>query len=653
MTPKSPMSLLRRLASLLFLLVLLTTPATADDWPQYRGPDRDGISEETGLLRSWGEDGPAELWRRPIGAGFAAISVVGEEVFTGEAREEGHEAGEYLLKLDAASGEMLWRTRIGPLFTNNFGDGPRAAPTVTEERVFALGSEGWLQALDRASGEVLWRVDLKEKYDLETPRWGFASAPLVLGEHVIVDVGAPGGRSLVAFDRATGEVAWEAGDGGASYGAPILADFADRPHLVLINQAGVQGISPDGVVLWRHPWSEGEGIKPALPVFVEPDLVFVSASYDIGAAAIRLQRGEDDAITPEGAWESRVMRNHFNSSVLVDGTIYGFDNATLKAIEPEGGDTHWAVRGGLGKGSLIYADGLLIVLTETGTLKLVEATPEEHRELASHEVLEGRCWTSPTLADGVLYLRNREEIVALRVAEPAVDATAQGEAAALAARHATARGAEALASHDAYVLRGSYLFNGLEYPMTVYHRRPDLYRFEITIEGETVAQGWDGSTAWVNPPGRDPLPIEGHDAHLISWDADFDGPLLGWEGDGHRLELVGQAELDGTQPAWHLRLHRTEDGESFVEDLWLAREDLRLLRRRVEGRHRTGPYDRTYYYVEHETFGGVRFPTYVEREDRQHVRTFTVDEVDFEAEVASSIFAMPAADDAGAEGDVD
>ena len=179
-----------------------------------------------------------------------------------------------------------------------------------------------------------------------------------------------------------------------------------------MNQDNVVSVTPAGKVVWTHPFAPDSSVKPALPIFVEPDLLFVSASYDIGALTLRM-KSNADSIGVEEVWQSRVMRNHFNSSVPLDGHIYGFDNATFKCIEASTGEQKWAKRGRMGKGSLIYADGHLLVLTETGRLLLVEATPESYVEKAAVQLLEGRCWTAPALSDGRLFLRNRDEMLAL------------------------------------------------------------------------------------------------------------------------------------------------------------------------------------------------------------------------------------------------
>jgi outer membrane protein assembly factor BamB len=376
-------------------------------WFQYRGPNRDGKSTEAGLVHSWDSVGPREVWRVPIGAGFSPISIVGDRLFTMDSDGQ----TEFALCLDARSGNTVWRIPMGPIFEDSNGDGPRSGPAVDGNRVYVLSSRGRLAALDTASGEVVWQLDYEDAFDSKLPTWGFTAAPLIDDDLLIMEVGGSGARAIAALEKTTAEVRWTAQEGTIVYSSPIVVDLAGNRQYVFLMQHKLVALNRKGEELWSAPFAPEGTIKPAMPLFIAPDTIMVAASYDIGAKVVRLGT-EGGTLKAEELWSSRYMRNHFNTSIALDGHIYGFDAATLRCLDAQTGERGWAKRG-LGKGSLIYADGMFIVLSERGKLVLLEATSEGYRELAAHQVLEGRCWTPPSLWEGRLYVRNHTEIVCL------------------------------------------------------------------------------------------------------------------------------------------------------------------------------------------------------------------------------------------------
>ena len=392
---------------LVMTVLVMTVPLLADDWTQFRGTDRDGTSAEKGLHAWTSETGPREVWRRPIGSGYSGITAVEGRLFTMDSDGE----KEYAVALDAATGSEAWRVPVGGLFRNDFGDGPRSTPTYDDGKVYTVASLGHLNAHRASDGKILWTVSFKERFGSELPQWAFSSAPLVFGELLIVEVGGKDGPAVAAFNKATGDVVWTAHEGELAYSSPIAIDFGGVRQIVVMTKGEVFALDGAGKTLWRTEFVPELGIKPAPPVFVAPDLLFVSASYDAGAKAFRLSQ-KDGKIVAEDAWETRFMRNHFNGSVALDGHLIGFDKATLKCLDAATGEMTWAKRG-LGKGSLIRTDDLLIILGERGQLVLAEADTAAYTELASHPVLSGRTWTQPTLAGGHLYLRDQDEIVSL------------------------------------------------------------------------------------------------------------------------------------------------------------------------------------------------------------------------------------------------
>lgn len=408
---------LRRLALSLtacsFLTVgvvpLIGAPGTTD-WPQFRGQARDGVSSETGLADSWPEGGPKQLWRRPIGTGYSGITVVGDRIYTMYA-DEGESPQEFACSIDAATGDELWRTPIGKRFDNQFGNGPRSTPTVFDDALYVLDSNGNFAALASADGKLRWTVNLTEEFGSQLPTFGFSSSPVVIGDAVLLQVGGTEGRSFAAFDRTSGKVAWSFGEGPAGYSSSLPVTIQGVEQFVAIANQKVHSLNADGKELWSHVWPPGE--SHSMPLFLPPDRIFASGTEGIGAAMLKVQKTED-GFAVEELWNTPLMRNHFSSSVVHAEHIYGFDNATLKCISAADAHLAWAKRG-FGKGSLILADDKLIVLSDRGQLLLIKADPASYQQLGSVQALDDRSWTSPTLSGGRLYLRNNTEIVAYDV----------------------------------------------------------------------------------------------------------------------------------------------------------------------------------------------------------------------------------------------
>ena len=407
-------TLIRRFATVLFgtwYLVGATLSAEADDhstaeWAQWRGPNRDGISSETGFLKNWPQEGPKVLWHIPLGDGYSGISIAQGKVYTMVA--EGND--EYVICLDTSSGEEVWRFRSGAKFTESRGDGPRSMPTVHGDSVFALGAEGKLYALDAGDGTKLWAHNFVEEFDSKIPTWGFSSSPLIEGDLVLVEAGGTDEKSIVAFDKKSGDVVWTTHTDEVGYSSPIAIDFGGVRQIIFLTSKTLLSVAPeDGQIYWKYAWPEG--INIATPIFIPDDKIFISASYDKGAVLLKMTTDED-GIGIEEVWKSRVMKNHFNSSVLQGDYLYGFDNAILTCIEANTGEEQWQQRG-FEKGSLLLADGYLIILGEGGKLALAEANPSEYNEKARFQLFDDKCWTVPTLAGGKLYIRNQKEMVCL------------------------------------------------------------------------------------------------------------------------------------------------------------------------------------------------------------------------------------------------
>lgn len=402
-------------AALLTGLFAISSVTSGDpaksSWPQYRGPERSGFSQETGILKTWPETGPKILWKIPLGDGYSGISIVGERVVTMFSRER----DEFVAGFNAADGKEMWRTRVDENRRDEMGDGPRSTPAIEGDMVYALGARGILVAVKLASGEKVWEKDLKSAFGARIPKWGVSTSPIVDGDLVILDAGGGPGKSLVAFDRKTGETKWTAYDDKPGYSTPLPVDLLGvRQILSFAGSSLVSVAAADGKVLWSVPWRTDWDVNAAMPVFISPDKIFISSSYDTGGAVFQVKKTGDKYETTE-LWRNRNMKNHFNSSIHQGGYLYGFDDRTLKCVDAATGEEKWR-QSGFSKGSLLLVDGHLVVLSEAGLLALVEATPAAYNEKARFQALEGRTWTMPSLSNGRLFLRNQKELLALAVA---------------------------------------------------------------------------------------------------------------------------------------------------------------------------------------------------------------------------------------------
>lgn len=401
------------------LVVAAVERLDAADWPQFLGPQRNGVATETGLIDRFPEGGPDVAWRIKGGVGMSGFAVVEETAYT-LVQSDGRQ---FVIALDAASGNTRWRTDVAAEYTNSMGDGPRSTPCVHAGKVLALTGDGVLAALEADSGNVLWSRHPVAELGGRTPDYGVACSPLVHEGLVIVIVGAPQ-ATVAAFDVDTGEPRWTAGQGDpAGYSSPTLLTIGDRLQLVAFTGASVLGINPaDGTVLWRHPWATDFHCNIALPLEVD-GRVLISCGENHGSALLSI--GVDGGV--QETWKSlgagSVLRNEWQTSLIVDGALYGFDNVGsagpvthLTCINPVTGERRWR-RERFGKGNAIAADGKLWATTMDGELVVVRADAEQYSELARAQVL-GSTRQAPAIADGRLYLRDDQEFVAVNVRAP-------------------------------------------------------------------------------------------------------------------------------------------------------------------------------------------------------------------------------------------
>jgi len=637
-------------------MLLAALPALAGDWPRFGGAKQDGISTETGLPRNWPEGGPRVVWKRAIGEGYSGMSVASGRLYT----QDSDEKTEFVLALDAATGKEIWRVPIGDKLVDPMGNGPRGTPTVDGGTIYALGSMGRLVALKAADGGTIWTVELTRDFGAKRPTWGYSGSPLIDGGLLVLEVGGTEKRGVVAFEKATGKVRWAAKEGDPAYSTPVLMTIGGIKQYVTARRAGPEIVSllPDGTLHWTHP---GPPTVIVSPLFIPPDKVYVSAGDDGGAVLFRVKT-EGGKATTEELWKTRGMKNHFNNAVLVGEHIYGFDNATFKCISVATGEPAWAQRG-LGKGSLLAtADGLLIVLSDRGKLLLVEAAPESYKELASFQAMEGKAWTSPTLANGKVYLRDEDEMIALDLGTPGAPAAgraagtaptkttpspAKAEAGSvdeIVAKYVAARGgAERWRAVQSVDLAGTYRSFSEDHPFTLRRKRPGRYRFETETMRSPVTVAHNGITAWwIFPPYgvKDAAKAPEPDSLLIAREAEIEPVLLDYKAKGHQVELAGKGDVNGQETValkvtlangrvetWHL------DPKTWLE-VAVDSQTTDYTQSGQEMQQRA-------YFSDFRTVNGLVIPHRIEKEYGARATLMVIEKIRIDAPLEDALFATP------------
>lgn len=382
-------------------------PASAE-WSQWRGPNRDGISPETGLLQEWPAAGPRLVWQTTgAGTGFSSMSTSGGRLYTIGARDD----VEYVMAFDRASGKKLWETPNGRRFRNERGDGPRSTPTTEGDLLYAFGGTGELSCLDAATGRKVWSVNVVQKFGGVTPYWGYSESPLIVGNRIVLNAG---GRraSILAINKADGVTVWQQPGDEAGYSSPVLMRTGSLQQVVFFTANRGLAVDPrDGRLLWSYDRVSNNTANIATPI-VRGNRVFLSSDYGTGAALLDVRAAGNIASASE-VYFTREMRNHHASSVLVDGHLYGFNSSILTALDFDTGELAWRNRS-VGKGSLIYADQRLYLFSENGVVGLADASPAAYQERGRFELQTGSApaWSHPIITGGMLILRDQDRIYA-------------------------------------------------------------------------------------------------------------------------------------------------------------------------------------------------------------------------------------------------
>ena len=393
-------------------------PAADGDWPQFDGPQRDNVSRETGLLKTWPEEGPRLLWTAEgLGQGYSSVSVARGKIFSmGNVRDD-----EAVIAIDLATGNVLWTTPIARASRLSAGDGPRSTPTVDGDQVYALGGNGDLARLDAATGKIDWQKNILSDFGAQNIEWGICESVLIDGERLIC---TPGGRqaAMVALNKESGDVIWRCQPPGtvkAGYASAVPADVKGVRQYIQFTAAGTMGVrAADGTFLWGDDGAANPTANCSSPLVFE-DLVFSASGYGKGGALVRLQSGGNKTQAAL-VYKTQDMKNHHGGMVLVDGHVYGSnDPGIMMCLDLKSGNVRWQDRS-VGKGAVTCADGHIYLRSENGPVALIEANSSEYREKGRFDQPNrsgANSWPHPVVAQGKLFLRDQDVLLCYDVKE--------------------------------------------------------------------------------------------------------------------------------------------------------------------------------------------------------------------------------------------
>lgn len=393
-----------------------------DDWPQWRGPKRNDISSETGLLKEWPAEGPKKVWtNQNAGLGYAGFAVVGEHLFTLGLEDD----DEFAICLNVSDGTEVWKQSIGSRYKNGWGDGPRSTPTVKKDHVYVMGANGDLACLKKSDGSKVWSVKMTD-FGGKVPNWGYAESPLVDGDKVIC---TPGGKkcTMVALNKDNGEEIWqskpvtevlddgtETGAIKAHYSSIFATNLNNRRQYVQLLERAIIGIDADsGELIWQSNWPGRVAVIPS-PI-VDKNRIYVTSGYGVGAKLVELD--ENNAVTD--LWYTKAMQNHHGAVVKIGDHFYGSSAKAWVCQNEKDGSMVWADRK-IKKGCVTHADGMFYHVEESsGRVLLLKADPEDHKIVSQFKMEpqtkqrkpKGKIWVHPVIANGKLYVRDQEIII--------------------------------------------------------------------------------------------------------------------------------------------------------------------------------------------------------------------------------------------------
>jgi len=388
---------------------------TGKDWPQFRGPARDNISKETGLLKEWPPGGPPLAWKvRGVGDGHSTVSVAGGKIYTGGKIGD----AVAVIALNEKDGTQAWKADIGGPGRSpegQGGTGPRATPTVDGDMVYMIGPAGDVVGLTAADGKEIWHINMVKDFGGKVPQWGYSESATIDGDNLICTPGGSGG-TVLAVNKKTGKQVWRSKDfkDNAAYAPALVADIGGVHQIISYTQAHLAGIAAkDGAVLWVADRPGQTAVIPT-PV-VKDDYIFVTSDYKVGCDLFKIN-SSGGKFTPEKIYSNKDMQNHHGGVIGLDGNIYGHsDSKGWVCMDMLTGKVKWSDKG-IGKGSIAYADGHFYLRSEgkAGTIALIDASPagyKEHGKFDQPDRSDKQAWPHPVIANGKLYIRDMDTLL--------------------------------------------------------------------------------------------------------------------------------------------------------------------------------------------------------------------------------------------------
>ena len=411
---------MKSVSNLLLAAIFAASTATAADWSGYRGPNQDGVCTEKVKL-NWPGSGPKVVWKAPTDSGFSSLAVAGGKAFTLVKREIQGEPRETCVALDAHTGKEVWFAdlAVGKRYSGGGdGDGPRSTPAVSDGLLYAFTPDLVLHCLDAQTGKKVWTKDLIKEHDGRNIQWNNAASPVVDGDLVLV-AGGGAGQSLLGINKTTGEVVWKSGDETITHAMPVVGTILGQRQVIFFCKSGLVAVSAKGgKELWR--FSYDFKVATAVSPVICGNIVFCSAGYGVGGGACKITGQGTRLIATELYRNIKPLQDLWSTPVLKDGYLYGmfsfkaFGKGPLKCVEVATGEIKWE-QPGFGAGQVILVNDKLLALSDNGDLVVVKASPIGYKEIARTKAVGGKCWSTPALSDGRIYVRSTTEAACLDV----------------------------------------------------------------------------------------------------------------------------------------------------------------------------------------------------------------------------------------------